>query len=235
MAADLGLVVHAAEADPHELAAHGARDRLAERGLADAGRADEAQDRALAFGVELAHGEVLEDAPLDLVQAVMVLVEDAARLGDVDALLGQLRPGQLDQPVEVGADHAVLGARLRHALEPRSSFRACFSTSSGMSAFVDRLAQLGDLGAWRLRPRQAPSGSGASARAGCARAGGLAAIPASARRSAWTGAAPRSAARGCATACPGARWTSKVSSSSCFSAGVRSEALATKSASADGD
>jgi hypothetical protein len=42
MAADLGLVVHAAEAHAHELAAHGARDRLAERGLADAGRPDKA-------------------------------------------------------------------------------------------------------------------------------------------------------------------------------------------------
>ncbi len=42
MASDLGLVMHAAEAEPHEFAAHGAGDRLAERGLADAGRADEA-------------------------------------------------------------------------------------------------------------------------------------------------------------------------------------------------
>ena len=48
VAADLGLVVHAAEADARELAAGRARDALAERGLADAGRADEAQDRALA-------------------------------------------------------------------------------------------------------------------------------------------------------------------------------------------
>ena len=46
VAADLGLVAHAAERDAHELAAERARDRLAERGLADAGRADEAEDRA---------------------------------------------------------------------------------------------------------------------------------------------------------------------------------------------
>ena len=46
MAADLGLVAHAAERDAHELAAERARDRAAERGLAGAGRADEAQDRA---------------------------------------------------------------------------------------------------------------------------------------------------------------------------------------------
>ena len=113
VAADLGLVVHAAEAEPRELAAGRARDALAERGLADAGRADEAQDRALALGIELAHREIFEDAPLDLRQAVVVLVEDAARLGDVDRVRAELRPGQLDQPVEIGADHAVFGARPR--------------------------------------------------------------------------------------------------------------------------
>ena len=46
VAADLGLVVHAAEARAHELETERARDALAERGLADAGRTDEAQDRA---------------------------------------------------------------------------------------------------------------------------------------------------------------------------------------------
>ena len=80
VAADLGLVMHAAEADAHEFAVHGARDRLAERGLADAGRTDEAQDRRLALRRELAHGEIFDDAPLDLVEAVVVVVEDVARL-----------------------------------------------------------------------------------------------------------------------------------------------------------
>src|SRR5437868_12018664 len=47
MAADLRLVAHAAERHPYEVATGRARDRLAERGLADAGRADQAQDRAL--------------------------------------------------------------------------------------------------------------------------------------------------------------------------------------------
>ena len=46
VAADLRLVAHAAERDAHELAPERARDRAAERGLADAGRPDEAQDRA---------------------------------------------------------------------------------------------------------------------------------------------------------------------------------------------
>ena len=48
VAADFGLIMHAAETQPHEFAARRARNALAERGLADAGRTDEAQDRALA-------------------------------------------------------------------------------------------------------------------------------------------------------------------------------------------
>ena len=92
VAADLGLVVHAAQAHAHELASRRLGDALAERGLAHAGRADEAQDRAAARGIELAHREVLEDAPLDLLEAVVVLVEDAPRLGDVDRRLRLVAP-----------------------------------------------------------------------------------------------------------------------------------------------
>ena len=47
VAADLGLVAHAAEGEADELAPGGAGDRLGERRLADARRADEAEDRAL--------------------------------------------------------------------------------------------------------------------------------------------------------------------------------------------
>ena len=117
MAADFRLVVHAAEADADEFAVHGARDRLAERGLADAGRTDEAQDRRLALRRQLAHGEIFDDAPLDLVEVVVVVVEDAAGLGDVDRLVLGQRPRQLDQPVEIGAHHAVFAGRLGHALQ----------------------------------------------------------------------------------------------------------------------
>ena len=47
VAADLGLVADAAEGDPHELAAHRPRHRLAEARLADARRPDERDDRAV--------------------------------------------------------------------------------------------------------------------------------------------------------------------------------------------
>ena len=91
VAADLGLVVDAAEAHADELAPGRLGDALAERRLAHAGRPDEAQDRALARRIELPHREVFEDALLDLLEPVVVVVEDAPRLGDVDRRLG-LRP-----------------------------------------------------------------------------------------------------------------------------------------------
>ena len=76
MTADLGLVAHAAERHAHELAAGRLGDRLAERGLADAGRADQAQDRPGQLVGALLHGEILDDALLDLLQAVVIGVED---------------------------------------------------------------------------------------------------------------------------------------------------------------
>src|SRR5437667_6054933 len=47
MPADLRFVANAAKRDADELPIHRARDRLAERGLTDAGRTDEAQNRSL--------------------------------------------------------------------------------------------------------------------------------------------------------------------------------------------
>ena len=84
MAANFCLVVHAAKTDPHEFALHGARDGLAQRGLADARRADQTEDRCLALRCKLAHRKILDDPAFDLLEAIVVLVENAPRLGDVD-------------------------------------------------------------------------------------------------------------------------------------------------------
>ena len=80
MAADLRLIVSAAEAHAHKLAPGRFSDALAERRLADAGRADEAQNGALARRVELADREVLKDTALDFVEPVVIVVENLPRL-----------------------------------------------------------------------------------------------------------------------------------------------------------
>ena len=102
MAAQFGFVVHAAQAQALELAAQRARDRLAERGLADARRADEAEDRRFGLRVELEHAEVFEDALLDLLQIEVVFVEHLPGAREVELVLGGLVPGQLEDEVEIG-------------------------------------------------------------------------------------------------------------------------------------
>ena len=125
MAADLGLVAYAAERHADELAAERPRNRLADRGLAGAGRADQGQDRPgalvlldAALLAQLADGEVLHDPVLDVVEAVVVLVQDLARVLGVEPLVGALRPRHGDEPVEVGANDGCLWRLLADALEP---------------------------------------------------------------------------------------------------------------------
>src|SRR5262249_3595087 len=115
--ANLGLVVRSAERDALEFPAGRARDRLPERSLADARRPDEAKDRALAVGIELADREVLENPPLYLVESVVVLVEHAPGFADIDRLRILGLPRQLGDEVEPGAQHRIFAAAFLHPLE----------------------------------------------------------------------------------------------------------------------
>ena len=109
MSADLRFVPNAAERNPHELPVHRARDGLAERRLTDAWGSDEAEDRPLHVSFELTDREILDDALLDLVEIVVILVENPARLDRIETILGALVPRHLEHPVEIGADHLILG------------------------------------------------------------------------------------------------------------------------------
>ena len=117
MAANLGFVAHAAERHAHVLAAGGACHRLAERGLADTRGPDEAEDRRLDLVDALLHREVLEDAVLDLLEAVVVFVEHDLGMPEVVLDLGLFAPRQIDQRVDVVAHDRRLGRHRRHQLE----------------------------------------------------------------------------------------------------------------------
>ena len=129
MAADLRLVAHAAEGDPHEAATEGAGDRLAQRGLADARRADQREDGAglaasgadlfdAALLPQLAHREQLHDPLLHLVEAGVVGIERGARRVDVELVGGALGPRETEDRVEPTLDPPALHVLLGHALEP---------------------------------------------------------------------------------------------------------------------
>ena len=80
-------------------------------------RADEAQDRPLHLLHQRLHRQVLEDALLDLLEPVVVLVEDLLGVVDVAVLLAALTPGQGEHPVDVVAHHGRFRAHGLHHLE----------------------------------------------------------------------------------------------------------------------
>ena len=146
VAPDLGLVPHPADRDPLELAAEGPGDRLAEAGLADARRADEAEDRPGRLRIQLAHGQVLEDPVLDLLHVVVVLVEDLFGVVDVEVVFGLVVPGQVDEPLEIGADDTVLGRGRRQLLQPGELAFGCLKRLLRQPGFFDPLAEFIGLG-----------------------------------------------------------------------------------------
>ena len=93
------------------------RDAAAEGGLADTGRAEQAENRPLFVLLELADGEVFEDALLDLFEAVVILVEDLAHRGNLEVVRRLEVPGNVQDPVEVRAHHGVLGRAHLHVAE----------------------------------------------------------------------------------------------------------------------
>ena len=126
MAADLRLVADPAQRDPRETATQRARNGLTQRRLADARRSNQGDDRTRAAATDrlevatfapLLDGQEFDDALFDVVEPGVVRIQDAAGLGDVEAILRLLAPGQLEHPVQVVADPALLGVLLAGALE----------------------------------------------------------------------------------------------------------------------
>ena len=101
MPANLRLVAHAAERDAGKLASQRIGHAPAERGLANARRADEAKNRPFQFVLQLDDRQELQQAVLYFAQSVMLLVENLGRGGEVNFVLGRFRPGQADNPIEV--------------------------------------------------------------------------------------------------------------------------------------
>ena len=146
MAANLRLIVHAAQAHTAELQPDCLGDALAERRLAHARRPDETQYGTAALGIELANRQEFQDAPLDLLQSIMILVEYGAGLVDVDGFRIDLRPRHRQQPVEVGAGHGVFGGTVGHALQALEFALCLFDDFRRHPGILDRLLKIFELG-----------------------------------------------------------------------------------------
>ena len=118
MPADFRLVAHAAQRHLHEPAAQRPRHRPRHGSLPHAGRAHQAQNRPAQAALQAADGQVFHNALLDLVQAVMVLVEHAARAPRVQPVLGAFPPGQVQNPFDIAAADPDFRRAGRHARQP---------------------------------------------------------------------------------------------------------------------
>ena len=95
---------------------------------------------------QLAHGQVLDDSLLDVLETGVVVVQDLARVDGVEPLFGALPPRHGEQPVQVGADHRGLAALVAHPLQPAELALGLLPNLVGQVC-------LGDLAAVVLRDR----------------------------------------------------------------------------------
>ena len=150
VAADFRLVAQTAERDACELATERVGHAFAERGLADAGRAGEAEDRAFEIVLELDDGEKFQQPLLHFLQAEMLFVENFGRGFEVDFILGRFVPRQVQQPVEVVAGDGVFGDGGRHLLQPFQLLEDDFLRLFGEWILLKLFAQGVDLGGGRI-------------------------------------------------------------------------------------
>ena len=145
MAADFGFIAHAAQAVADEFTPGRLGDAAAKRGLANAGRADEAQDRPLQLVGARLHGQILDDPVLHLFQAEMIGIQHGLRRDDVLLHLAALAPRQAQQRIEIVANHRGFGRLRRHRLQLLQFAQRLFTGFLGEFDLLDLLFQLGDL------------------------------------------------------------------------------------------
>ncbi len=145
VAADLGFVAHAAKADADELTPRGFRHAAPKRGLADARRADEAEDRAFQLGRAGLHGQIFDDAFLDLFQTEVVGIQYLLRGRQILLDAGLHAPRHAQEPVEIVADHGRFGRHRRHGFQLLQLGIRLFARFLGKRGLGDAGLKLGDL------------------------------------------------------------------------------------------
>ena len=144
VAADLGLVAHATQRNPDELATRRLGHGFAQRGFTHARRANKAQDRTFEFGRTLLHREIFNDTFFHLFKTIVVLVEDILRAAQILFDAGFGAPRDRQHPVEVVAHNCGLGRHRRHVLELLDLGIGLFTGLFRQFRAFDLLFQLGN-------------------------------------------------------------------------------------------
>ena len=98
-------------------------------------------------GAKLAHGQELEHPVLDVLEAVVVFVEHLARVVEIELIVGAGVPGELGDPLEVGADDLGLHRFPPGPLQPSQLALDLDARLTGQLELVQLVAQLADLAA----------------------------------------------------------------------------------------
>ncbi|MNO77287.1 hypothetical protein D3C76_683900 [compost metagenome] len=142
MTTNFRLVTHTAEGHAHEFAVGGVSNRLRQGRFTHPGRTDQAQHRTTNFLHAFLHGEVFEDAFLDLFQAIVVGIEDIFGTRQVQAYLALGLPRYLHQPIDIGTHHGGFGRHGRHLLELVQLGQRLGQGILGQAGSVDALFQV---------------------------------------------------------------------------------------------
>jgi hypothetical protein len=104
MPSDLSLITYTSQGGAHKLAIHGTCDGLPERGFANTRRAYKAKDHTFAFpayfvirrslgfiltiDAQFTDREKFQNAFLHILQAIMIFIQDLARMSNIQVILG---------------------------------------------------------------------------------------------------------------------------------------------------
>ncbi len=144
MTTNFSLVTHATQCHTHEFAIGRVGYGLGQGSFTHTRWTHQTQHRTTNFLHALLHGEVFEDAFLDLVQTVVVGIKNRFGARKIQTHLALRLPRHLNQPVDVGAHHGRFSRHRRHLLE-LVQLGICLGQSVlGQARSVDALFQLFD-------------------------------------------------------------------------------------------
>ena len=114
MTADFRFITHTAQRNAGKFTLNSLGNTACQTGLAYARRSYQTQNRsACAFG-QCTYCQILQNALLNLLQAVVVIIKNSLSLIQVKIILGKFAPRQCQQRINIGADYRSLRRHRRH-------------------------------------------------------------------------------------------------------------------------